>query len=43
MQAALEGLLRICRALRREGAPDEMAAVALHHPGDMMYRDHGIS
>ena len=24
------------------GAPDEMAAVALHHPGDMMYWGHGI-
>ena len=23
-------------------APDEMAAYELHHPGDMMYRDHGI-
>ena len=23
-------------------APDEMAAVALHHPGDMMYWGHGI-
>ena len=24
------------------GAPDEMAASEFHHPGDMMYRDHGI-
>ena len=23
-------------------APDEMAAYELHHPGDIMYRDHGI-
>jgi len=23
-------------------APDEMAVYELHHPGDIMYRDHGI-
>lgn len=42
VRAELEGLLRTYWASAGRGAPDEVAAVALHHPGDMMYRDHGI-